>query len=93
MNNIIKENIIKEAKQLDNIGDCFGIKITSDKGLFVQVEYSFDGNKEYFIELNDVDAENCYEPCGDYNESADFGNIEMLINKIENYLEYHGINL
>ena len=95
MNNIIKEKIIKEVKLLTQAGECVGIKISNDKGLFIQVDYSLNDNlervKEYFIELNDVDSDNVYEPCGHYNERVEFGNIELLIDKIEKYLEYHGI--
>lgn len=91
MNNAIKEKIIKEVKQLKEIGECVGIEISKDKGLFIEVDINCDGDKEYFIELNEIDNENCYEPCGDYNESAEFNNAEMLIDRIKNYLMYHRI--
>lgn len=94
MNSTITEKIIKEVKLLKNVGDSCGIKLANDKGLFIQVEQKeeFNSNEmEYFIELNEVDNENCYEPCGDYNERAEFGNMEILIDKIEKYLKYHGI--
>lgn len=90
MNNVI-DKVIKKAESLKDIGDCFGIKITNNKGLFIQVEQNIDGEKEYFIELNDVDDEDCYYPCGEYNESAEFNNMEMLVDKIKMYLEYHKI--
>lgn len=81
----MKSVIVEEVKHLKNVDDCVGIKIDNNKGLFVQVVDYGDG-KEYFIELNNVDEENVYEPCMDYNSSSKFGNMEELIKNIEEYL-------
>lgn len=81
----LKDKIVKEVMPLKDVDDCVGIKIDNDKGLFIQV-IDYGEGKEYFIELNDVDEDNVYEPCKDYNASSEFGNMEELIKTIEDYL-------
>ena len=41
---------------------------------------------EYLIELNNV-IDGTYEPCLDYNASSEYGDIEGLLDTIEDYLE------
>ena len=94
MNDKLKMAIMQKAKHLKDVYDCFAIRLSENKGLFIQVVFKEEYNsteKEYFIELNDIDNDHVYEPCGDYNEKVSFGNIEMLINTIEKYLAYHGL--
>lgn len=86
----IKDTIIEEVKFLKNIDDCVGVKITDDKGLFFQV-VDYGEGVEYFIELNDVDVDGVYEPCGEYNTSSPYGDMNMLIEAIEAYLENNNI--
>lgn len=81
----LKDKIVEEVKLLTEIDDCVGIKIGNDKGLFIQV-VDYGNGKEYLIELNDVDEENVYEPCKEYNAFAEFGNMEKLVKSVENYL-------
>ena len=81
----LKDKIVEEVKLLKEVDDCAGVKIGSNKGLFIQVVDYGDG-KEYFIELNDVDEDNVYEPCKEYNAFAEFGNMEKLVKSVENYL-------
>ena len=65
--------------------------------LLIQVDISIDDNfnriAEYFIELNDIDEEYNYEPCGKYNEHSEYKNFDLLIETIDNYLKYHGIEV
>lgn len=82
----LKNEIIEEVKLLKDIHDCVGIEIGDGKGLFIQVD-NYDGDKTYFIELNDVDEEYVYEPCAEYNAVSRFGDTEELIRVIELYLE------
>lgn len=81
----MKHMIVEEVKSLKNVDDCVGIKIGNNKGLFIQV-VDYGDEKEYLIELNNVDEENVYEPCMDYNSSSEFGNMDELIKNIEEYL-------
>lgn len=82
----LKNNIIEEVKMLENIDDCVGINIGNSKGLFIQV-VDYGEGKEYLIELNDVDEEDVYEPCKEYNASSKFGDMEELIRVIKEYLK------
>ena len=81
----LKDKIIKEANLLENVDDCVGIKIGNGKGLFIQV-VDYGEGKEYLTELNDVDEDNTYEPCKEYNAFSEFGDMEKLIENIEKYL-------
>lgn len=81
----LKDKIIKEVNLLENVDDCVGIKIGNGKGLFIQV-VDYGEGKEYLIELNDVDEDNIYEPCKEYNAFSEFGDMEKLIENIEKYL-------
>lgn len=81
----LKNKIIEEVKLLENVDDGVGIKIGNDKGLFIQV-VDYGEGKEYFIELNDVYEDDVYEPCKEYNASSEFGDMEKLIENIEQYL-------
>lgn len=81
----LKDKIVEEVKLLKAVDDCVGVKIGNNKGLFIQVVDYGDG-KEYLIELNDVDADNVFEPCKEYNAFAEFGNMEKLVKSVENYL-------
>ena len=78
-------NIVYEVKLLDDVDDCVGVEIGNNKGLFVQV-VNYGNEKEYLIELNDIEEGNVYEPCKEYNAFAKFGDIDDLIKSIENYL-------
>lgn len=81
----LKNIIIEEVKLLKEVDDCVGLKITNDKGLFFQV-VDYGEGMEYLIELNDVDKDNVYEPCGYYNTSSPYGDMEMLIKNIKEYV-------
>lgn len=81
----LKDKIVEEAKLLKEVDDCVGVKIEINKGLFIQVVDYGDG-KEYLIELNDIDENNVFEPCKEYNAFAEFGNMEKLVESVENYL-------
>lgn len=82
----LKNNIIEEVKMLKDVDDCVGISIGNGKGLFIQV-VDYGEEKEYLIELNDVDKDNVYEPCKEYNTFSKFGDMEELIKSIEEYLK------
>lgn len=84
--NELKNKIIKEVKLLKDVDDGVGIKMDSDKGLFIQV-VDYGEGKEYFIELNNVDENDVYEPCKEYNTFSNFGNMEELIKAIVLYVE------
>lgn len=86
LNDTLKEMIINEVNQLEEVDDSIGIKINNNKGLFIQV-VDYGEGKEYFIELNNIDSEGAYEPCADYNASSEYGYIESLLDTIEDYLE------
>lgn len=91
----LQDKIIQAVKDLE-LGDCCGIEIAKGKGLFIQVETRKENTeiyKEYFVELNDIDEEYCYEPCGHYNERVEFGNIDLLVERIKEYLKYHNIGV
>ncbi len=86
----LENTIIEEMKFLKDIEDCVGIDIADGKGLFIQV-VDYGEGMEYFIELNDVDVDGVYEPCGDYNISSPYGDMDMLIKNIEDYVVGHGV--
>lgn len=96
MNSELKEKILTEISILE-IGDCCGIEIGNGKGLFIQVDISIKDDlsrvAEYFIELNDIDEEYNYEPCGHYNEHSEYRNFDLLIETIDKYLQFHGIEV
>lgn len=81
----LKNTIIGEVELLKEIDDCVGLKITNDKGLFFQV-VDYGEGMEYLVELNDVDKDNIYEPCRYYNISSPYGDMEMLIKNIKEYV-------
>ena len=80
------KQIVEEAKLLEDIGDCVGVEIENNKGLFIEVVDYGDG-KEYLIELNDIVDDDVYEPCKEYNAFAEFGNMDKLVESIEEYLQ------
>lgn len=82
----LKNKIVGEVELLENIGDCIGIGIGNNKGLFVEV-IDYGEGKEYLIELNDIIEDNIFEPCKEYNAFSKFGNMNKLIETIKNYLE------
>ena len=85
----LKNKIIEEVEKLKDIDDCIGIKIDNNKGLFIQV-INDDKEKEYLIELNDIDEDNgCWYPCENlgYNAFSRFGDVENLIKAIEEHLQ------
>ncbi len=69
--------------------DSFGIEIGDGKGLFIQV-IDYGEGLEYLIELNDVEN-GAFEPCANYNESSEFGNIEKLKETIVDYLKHQDL--
>lgn len=81
----LKDKIVAEVKLLKDIDDGVGIAIGNNKGLFVQV-VDYGEGKEYLIELNNIEEGNVYEPCKEYNAFSKFGNMENLIENIEQYL-------
>lgn len=94
MNTEIKKEIRKQVKELKDYLDAFSIELSDNKGLFVQVDYFTENNISklmYFLELNDI-FDGDWEPCGEYNAWCEIGNIEKLIETIDEYLEYHKIN-
>lgn len=80
-----KNRITEEVMLLENIDDCVGIKIRNDMAVFIQV-VDYGEGKEYLIELNNVDRDNVYEPCKEYNAFSEFGNIKELIKNVAEYL-------
>lgn len=80
----IKKNIREEVSLLKDVWDAVGIDLNEEKGLFIQV-LDYGEGKEYFIELNDI-VDRAYEPCANYNESSEFGDIDKLMLCIEDYL-------
>lgn len=78
------KKVEKEVKLLENTGDNAGIKIKKDFGFFVEIEEYRDG-KEYFIEPNKIDEDNCFEPIGE-NFGVSFGDFKELRKVITNYL-------
>lgn len=86
LNNVL-ENLINEVKLLENKGDCVGVKITNKVGIFVEVEENEDG-KEYFVEINDVDDDDCFEPIGE-NFCEKFGDFEAIKSIARGYLRYN----
>ena len=86
----LTDMIVDEVKLLKDVNDCVGVKITNNKGLFfVVVDYG--EGMEYLVELNDVDTNNVYEPCGNYNAFSPYGDMDMLIKNIEEYVVNHNI--
>ena len=84
----LRNKIIEEVEKLKAIDDCVGIKMNNDKGLFIQV-VNYE-EKEYLIELNDIDEDNgCWYPCENpgYNAFSRFGDVENLIKAIEEHLK------
>ena len=82
----LKNKIVGEVELLENIGDCIGIGIGNNKGLFVEV-IDYGEGKEYLIELNDIIEDNIFEPCKEYNVFSEFGNMKELVKTIEDYLK------
>lgn len=82
--NEMVENVEREVRKLKNCGDSVGIKIKNDFGFFIEVE-EHDNGKEYFIEPNTVDEDDCFEPIGD-NFGVSFGDFQELRKAITNYL-------
>lgn len=82
------ETILNEVKLLKKIDDCFGHTLTEDKtkGIFIQV-VNYGEGKEYLIEANNVDEDGGFEPCGNWNSSAEFGNYEQFIIEIVSCIE------
>ena len=96
----LRNKIIEEVEKLKDIDDCVGIKLNNDKGLFIQVvnDYSIINDyqieeKEYLVELNDIDEDNCWYPCEytGYNGLFRFGDVENLIQAIEEH--YKPLNI
>lgn len=81
----LQKVIIEEATLLTKVDDSFGITLDKGKGLFVQV-VDYGEGEEYFIELNEIDADGAWEPCAPYNAAAKFGDTEDLCKAIEEYL-------
>jgi len=79
--------MLNEVKLLEDVDDCFGYVLTGDKtkGIFVQV-VNYGEGKEYLIGANNVE-EDCFEPCGDYNNSVKFGNYEQFVINIVSCIE------
>ena len=85
LNDILKETITNEVSRLIEADDSIGVKISDNKGLIIQV-VDYGEGMEYLIELNNV-IDGTYEPCLDYNVSSEYGDIEGLLDTIEDYLE------
>ena len=88
MGNKVLENLIDEVKLLKNEGDNVGIKITNSVGIFIEVEENEDEEKEYFIEINNIDKDGCFEPIGE-NYCEKFGDFETIKNIARGYLRYN----
>jgi hypothetical protein len=86
ISNKIKQLIKYEVSLLEDIDDCFGLKIARNKGVFVEVVDYGDG-KEYFIELNDIDSDGAYIPCSSFNASSAYGDIKNLLLIIEDLVK------
>lgn len=80
--------ILKEVKLLKEVDDNFGHALTEDKtkGIFVQV-VDYGEGKEYLIEANNIDNEGCFEPCGDWNLTAEFEDYEQFIIEVVSCIE------
>ena len=77
-----RENLM----MLQTLGFGFGIQINDHQGVFVQV-VNDNGEKEYFVELNEIDKENGWEPSAPYNQYVKFGNVDNLLDEIDKYLK------
>lgn len=77
-----RENLM----MLQTLGFGFGIQINDYQGVFVQV-VNDNGEKEYFVELNEIDKENGWEPSAPYNQYVKFGNVDNLLDEIDKYLK------
>ena len=86
-------NMLDEVKLLENIDDCFGYILPDNKrkGIFVQV-VDYGEGKEYIIEANNIDDQECFEPCGEYNRFAKFGDYKGFITEVEKCIEDMEIN-
>lgn len=84
----LKKEIVEEVKMLEDVGDCVGIIMGNNKGLFILVHDDFNEGKEYLVELNDI-VDGAFEPCVDvgYNAYSKFGDMEKLVEEIEDYLQ------
>lgn len=92
MDKILKEKLVNGISELKNVYDSFSIKLSENKGLFIQLEHKEEfktNDKEYFVELNDV-YDDEWEPCS-YNLRVAFGNVDFLISQIEQYLKNHDL--
>ena len=77
-----RENLM----MLQTLGFGFGVQINDHQGVFVQV-VNDNGEKEYFVELNEIDKENGWEPSAPYNQYVKFGNVDNLLDEIDKYLK------
>lgn len=85
MDKILAE-VKSEAENLIEPYDCFTVELGNGKALFIQVDDSFE-DVEYFIELNDIDEDGALEPCADYNQTSEFGDVDKLVESVKEYLE------
>ena len=93
-----KNEIINEVSQLaKEHGDNIGIELENGKGLWIcvidcSIEFNEEGI-EYMIELNNVSEEDGWVPCARYNAYSPFGDMEKLIDVVEQYLYENGIEV
>lgn len=82
------KEIADEVKLLEVVNDCASVKLNDKYGVFFEV-VDILGDKEIFIELNEIDEIGVggWLPCAPYNEFAPFGDIQRLIEIVRNYVE------
>lgn len=94
MDTNLEKYIRENVKHLTDVYDSFNFLLPNNKGVFVMVD-NVDPREgwEYFIELNDVDEDGAFEPCGYWNDYTPFGDINELVKRIETYLKLHDISV
>jgi len=92
MNDELKDKIKHEVELLKDKDDCICVIINDNRGLFIKV-VDYGEGMQYLVELNDIDFGDISEPCADYNAFSEFGDIDTLVNIIDDYLKDNSINL
>lgn len=93
----LEKYIRENTESLKEEYDGFIINLPNNKCVLMTVEINPDKHQdndyEYFVELNDMDEDGAIEPCGYWNDGIPFGDIDELVKMIEEYLDYHDINV
>lgn len=90
----IRKLVTEELKEIE---DYIRIDITYNKGLMIMVEkWDKYVGLEYFIELSDIvysDSDCWYDLGSEHNRFCEFGNIDKLIDIIDEYLKDNNIDV